>query len=152
MPNGKELVLETLLSFCHFESAPGGSLRDNLGVPPSLGSVVVDGVGGGVLGSDGVEKNHGENCAYSCSDNDDDEEASGFGVESSEDVINGNGPTGSGSEVECTKDGIKKKAAKSLTFSQIQWIGEYFFCSGNNVPRIICQAPPAHANCECGIL
>lgn len=34
MPNGQELVLETLLKFCHFESAPDSKFRDTLGSPP----------------------------------------------------------------------------------------------------------------------
>lgn len=33
MPDGKELVIETLLDFCHFENRPDG--HSNLGVPPS---------------------------------------------------------------------------------------------------------------------
>lgn len=36
MPNGQELVLETLLKFCHFESAPDSEFRDTLGNPPPL--------------------------------------------------------------------------------------------------------------------
>ena len=34
MPNGNELVTETLLKFCHFETAPDISFKDNLGAPP----------------------------------------------------------------------------------------------------------------------
>jgi hypothetical protein len=34
MPDGQELVLETLLNFCHFETK--GGAQDNLGVPPPL--------------------------------------------------------------------------------------------------------------------
>ncbi len=34
MPNGQELVLETLLKFRHFESAPDSDFRDTLGSPP----------------------------------------------------------------------------------------------------------------------
>ena len=36
MPNDEELVLETLLKFRHFESAPDSDFRDNLGCPPPL--------------------------------------------------------------------------------------------------------------------
>lgn len=36
MPNGQELVLETLLKFRHFESAPDSDFRDTLGSPPQL--------------------------------------------------------------------------------------------------------------------
>jgi hypothetical protein len=36
MPDGKELVIETLLNFCHFESRGGGHGHDNLGVPPPV--------------------------------------------------------------------------------------------------------------------
>eukprot|EP00978_Attheya_sp_CCMP212_P003499 scaffold7218_cov52-Attheya_sp.AAC.5 len=34
MPDGKELVLETLLSFCHFETPGESGINTNLGVPP----------------------------------------------------------------------------------------------------------------------
>lgn len=34
MPDGKELVIETLLNFCHFEMRGAG--HDNLGVPPPI--------------------------------------------------------------------------------------------------------------------
>lgn len=36
MPDGKELVLETLLDFCHFETPGENGVHDNLGVPRSL--------------------------------------------------------------------------------------------------------------------
>ena len=35
MPDGKELVLETLLNFCHFEM-PVDAVHENIGVPPPL--------------------------------------------------------------------------------------------------------------------
>lgn len=35
MPDGKELVLETLLNFCHFES-PANDEHEDIGVPPPL--------------------------------------------------------------------------------------------------------------------
>lgn len=34
MPNGEELVIETLLNFCHFEQPFETRAHDNLGVPP----------------------------------------------------------------------------------------------------------------------
>jgi hypothetical protein len=37
MPDGKELVLETLLNFCHFKT-PGDIVHDDIGVPPPLQS------------------------------------------------------------------------------------------------------------------
>ncbi len=145
MPDGKELVLETLLSFCHFESAPAGSFRDNLGVPPlsssleSCSSTPNEGV---------VDNNHVENgdaFVYSGSDcgddNDDDEDDEGVDEEDAElgrqteedfqrriapksSVIRCDGPAGGGEETESPKGGMKKKASKLLTFSQIQWIGK----------------------------
>ena len=36
MPDGKELVLETLLNFCHFEGPSENGGYENLGVPPPL--------------------------------------------------------------------------------------------------------------------
>jgi len=35
MPDGKELVLETLLNFCHFDMPPDGE-HENIGLPPPL--------------------------------------------------------------------------------------------------------------------
>jgi hypothetical protein len=37
MPDGKELVLETLLNFCHFET-PNDIVHDYIGIPPPLQS------------------------------------------------------------------------------------------------------------------
>ena len=146
MPDGKELVLETLLSFCHFESAPAGSFRDNLGVPPLSSSLESCSrtANGGV-----TENNHGENddaFVYSggdCGDDDDDddeddegedEEDAELASETEEDfrrritpkssVIKFDGPAGGGTKKESPKGGTKKKASKLLTFSQIQWIGK----------------------------
>ncbi len=36
MPDGKELVLETLLNFCHFETPGESGVHDSLGIPRSL--------------------------------------------------------------------------------------------------------------------
>ena len=153
MPNGEELVLETLINFCHFESAPGGNFRDNLGVP-LLGSETKAGVRG--VGVEVVDNDHGENRAVSTcrgvddsdddedddygegnddsDDDDDDGDATGLEVEAEDEirrriiakasVINDDGPKKDGAAVEGVKNGIKKKASKLMTFSQIQWIGE----------------------------
>mmetsp|Transcript_7652 Transcript_7652/g.14591 ORF Transcript_7652/g.14591 Transcript_7652/m.14591 type:complete len:1365 (+) Transcript_7652:217-4311(+) len=80
MPNGSELVLETLLKFCHFESAPDSNFRDNLGAPP-------------VLEEEGVEVR----------------------VNGAEDLP--------GEEV-TNENGTKKGKSKTLSYSQIRWIGD----------------------------
>lgn len=38
MPDGKELVLETLIKFCHFASPGASGVHEGLGVPPPLAS------------------------------------------------------------------------------------------------------------------
>lgn len=40
MPDGTELVIETLLNFCHFETRSDG--HDNLGVPPPIDGAALD--------------------------------------------------------------------------------------------------------------
>ena len=35
MPNGEELIIETLLNFCHFEQPSESRTHENLGVPPT---------------------------------------------------------------------------------------------------------------------
>lgn len=102
MPNGKELVLETLLKFCHFESAPDSNFRDNLGAPPMGGTIP----GLPDLGEEGAN-NVGEELN---GDMEGKRAASGEGA----------APTAMPSE-----NGMKKKAPKSLTYSQIRWIGEW---------------------------
>lgn len=96
MPNGQELVLETLLKFCHFESAPDSDFRDTLGSPPQLLPKVSS-------PSSGAMKNGSKS-------NDE--------AENSE----GNGDTGSGTANKKTKS--KRAASKSLTYTQIRWIGD----------------------------
>jgi hypothetical protein len=142
MPDGKELVLETLVSFCHFESAPVGSFRDNLGVPPLSSSLesCSSTTNGGV-----AENNHVENedaflyngCDFGDEDEDDegeDEEDAELRSETEENfrrritpkssVIRCDDPAEGGTEKESPQGGMKKKASKLLTFSQIQWIGK----------------------------
>ena len=97
MPDGKELVLETLLDFCHFESAPDSNFRDNLGAPP-LPQPSADQPPSGDEGdgpSDGPYDR---------------------------DSVASNGPLGNGAPV--TENGMRKKAPRALTYSQIRWIGE----------------------------
>jgi len=83
MPNGQELVLETLLKFCHFESAPDSDFRDTLGSPPQLMPKV-----------------------------------------SSADAGNGDADTSASHTTANRKSIGKKTASKSLTYSQIRWIGD----------------------------
>ena len=156
MPNGEELVLDTLLSFCHFESAtPVGSFRDHLGVPPPPPPPPV-----GTTTTTTTNHHHGVSCAAAaaCSgvdeddiidddnndadeddfDSEEEEEDAVLGDESELDIrrritkasiSNGNGPLAGGGgggdgPDEANKHGMKKKASKTLSFSQIQWIGE----------------------------
>jgi len=113
MPNGKELVLETLLKFCHFESAPDSSFRDNLGAPPLEDKIDNDGENGGSIGEangNGVEVENTDNGAKVSMNG-----GKGGGRK------NGNATTTTSDPCE---NGIKKKTPKSLTFSQIRWIGD----------------------------
>jgi len=121
MPNGKELVLETLLKFCHFEGAPDSDFRDKLGAPP----VLTDGgnrngsVASATLPSVD-ERNNGESLEM---------EIVGKGNKTKV-TMNGEG-TGVGEGGAATtpsavpsENGMKKKAPKTLTYSQIRWIGD----------------------------
>ena len=65
MPDGKELVIETLLDFCHFETRTDG--HEGLGVPPPLG----DESESEVTDDPKVPTNSG---ALDCVDDDEDEE------------------------------------------------------------------------------
>ena len=98
MPNGKELVLETLLKFCHFESAPDSSFRDNLGAPP-MNSLSSEEEGGE---HEGVQKQG--------------EDLEGNNYASEEKLTE--------KPVPLEENGIKKAKSKSLTYSQIRWIGK----------------------------
>lgn len=163
MPNGEELVLDTLLSFCHFESAtPVGSFRDHLGVPPPPPPppVLLRSEEEGTTTTTTTNHHHGVSCAAAaaCSgvdeddiidddnndadeddfDSEEEEEDAVLGDESELDIrrritkasiSNGNGPLAGGGgggdgPDEANKHGMKKKASKTLSFSQIQWIGE----------------------------
>ena len=168
MPNGEELVLDTLLSFCHFESAntPVGSFRDHLGVPPPPPPppVLLRSEEEGTTTTTTTNHHHGVSCAAAaaCSgvdeddiidddNNDADEDDFDSEEEEEEDAVlgdeseldirrritkasisNGNGPLAGGGggggggdgPDEANKHGMKKKASKTLSFSQIQWIGE----------------------------
>lgn len=97
MPDGKELVLETLLDFCHFESAPDSNFRDNLGAPP-LPQPSAD------RPPPGDEGDGPSDGAYD------------------RDSVASNGPLGGGAPV--TENGMRKKAPRALTYSQIRWIGD----------------------------
>ncbi|KAL9179877.1 hypothetical protein ACHAXT_007847 [Thalassiosira profunda] len=105
MPNGKELVLETLLKFCHFESAPDSTFRDNLGAPPLGPAPGVD-----LSRAPGVPDLSGEGERTGSS-------ASGEGMDVD---LNGE-PEG---KQGVSENGMRKKAPKSLTYSQIRWIGD----------------------------
>ena len=104
MPDGRELVLETLLEFCHFESAPDSNFRDNLGAPPlPLPQPSADRPPEGDEG-DADGPSGGGDGAYD------------------RDSVASNGPLGNGAPV--TENGMRKKAPRALTYSQIRWIGE----------------------------
>ena len=111
MPNGEELVLETLLKFCHFETAPDMNFRDNLGAPPKkeAGSDAKDATAtGAIKEEDDVENTQGSN--------DEIKQTSGGGDEGGDDADNEDqGGTEAGS----------KKNQKALTYSQIRWIGMF---------------------------
>ena len=124
MPNGKELVLETLLKFCHFESAPDSSFRDNLGAPPPLPTAEEEEEeqkkkkknGGSSRESDGdAAQDMMMNDSFSSgggeSSNNGKQQQSSSGAST---------PTNGPSE-----NGMKKKSPKSLTYSQIRWIGKF---------------------------
>ena len=97
MPNGQELVLETLLKFNHFESAPDSDFRDTLGSPPQLLPKVSSSSSGVMENGNGV-----------ASINDD-----------GEDNSTGNADTKTASSQE-----TGKKISKALTYNQIRWIGD----------------------------
>lgn len=98
MPNGEELVLETLLKFCHFETAPDMNFRDNLGAPP--------------------KKRRGEN------EDDEKEGEDDGGEEGEEEDDDGVNEGDDNNEDERDSGKIVKKSQKSLTYSQIRWIGD----------------------------
>ena len=125
MPNGKELVLETLLKFCHFESAPDSSFRDNLGAPPPLPTAEEEEEeqkkkknGGSSRESDGdAAQDMMMNDSFSSgggeSSNNGKQQQSSSGAST---PTTNNGPS---------ENGMKKKSPKSLTYSQIRWIGKF---------------------------
>jgi hypothetical protein len=98
MPDGKELVLETLLEFRHFETASDTALKDNLGAPPPLGP--------------------NEDRAASSGNVDDDEHVSAHGTE---------GGTRRGAVDTTVSENSNKRTQKQLKYSQIRWIGEFCF-------------------------
>jgi len=105
MPNGQELVLETLLKFCHFEQAPDSNFRDNLGAPPLNSN---KNGGGNNGGSDtGHDNNNGT------------VEVEDIGKGETKVTMNGGKNGKGGAETNGTK-----KAPKALTYSQIRWIGD----------------------------
>lgn len=106
MPNGEELVLETLLKFCHFETAPDMNFRDNLGAPPKWG----------------------RDDAASSGEKDEDENGEGEGDGDDEGGENEEQNDG-GKDVDYNDNGderASKKSQKSLTYSQIRWIGKLY--------------------------
>ena len=58
MPDGKELVLETLLKFCHFEMPGETGVHENLGVPPPLDDGDMGGDEQNRLEGDAVRPDH----------------------------------------------------------------------------------------------
>ena len=118
MPNGEELVLETLLKFCHFETAPDMNFRDNLGAPPKKegGSEATDDDDAAAARAINEEKEDGENEQET---NDDEGEHTSGGEEEE----GGDG----GDNVDNEDEGGSKKNQKTLTYSQIRWIGKLDF-------------------------
>jgi len=101
MPNGQELVLETLLKFCHFESAPDSDFRDTLGSPPQLLPKVSFSHSSGAMENGSVASNN--------DDGPDD---------------TGNADSTDTNATASSKDKVKKISSKSLTYNQIRWIGD----------------------------
>jgi hypothetical protein len=122
MPNGEELVLETLLKFCHFETAPDMNFRDNLGAPPKNkrgeGDKDQSGEEEKQSGQDhreqnGLEMKHAGNKKQ--------------GQIERRENRGGNGQDGNNGRqgaATSANGGEMKKVQKSLTYSQIRWIGE----------------------------
>ncbi len=98
MPDGKELVLETLLEFRHFEAASDTAFKDNLGAPPLLGP--------------------NEDGAASSGNVDNDEHVCAHDTE---------GRTRRGSVDTTVSENSNKRTQKQLKYSQIRWIGEFYF-------------------------
>jgi hypothetical protein len=120
MPNGKELVLETLLKFCHFETAPDMNFRDNLGAPPKRRR----------YGDGQEEKEMGEQQ----NENDGGKEERGDdkddgGNEEGDDEDDNNGEEGGAA--------VAKTTQKSLTYSQIRWIGK-LLCIWCRLRSVVC--------------
>ena len=125
MANGKELVLETLLKFCHFESAPDSNFRDNLGAPPTMGGEAgKDGQGGEGMGEEG-DSEHGIE-VQTTSGTDSTVVINGEGNKAGGEIGSSGTSTPAKEADEPTENGMKKKAPKSLTYSQIRWIGKIF--------------------------
>jgi hypothetical protein len=112
MPDGRELVLETLLEFRHFESSPDGRFRDWLGVPPPL-SANDDAGGGGGGDGDSASDGGGNDDGGDYEEEGDDAEG---GVA---EIVNRRG------SVTDTLSESGGRANKSLNYSQIRWIGEF---------------------------
>ena len=109
MPDGKELVLETLLDFRHFESAPDSAYRDNLGVPPPLdankaGAASRGGRDGRDLADDSVDYDDHNPVMHRM-----------------------RGERRDSMDTAISESGMNRRAQKSLTYSQVRWIGEYSF-------------------------
>ena len=138
MPNGKELVLETLLKFCHFESAPDSNFRDNLGAPPTMGGEGQD--DGDMMVEEGDSSEHGIKSpkvgieVQSTSGTDSKVVIKEVSTCSNGEGNKAGGESGSSGTSTPAKNadmpsenGMKKKAPKSLTYSQIRWIGKFLF-------------------------
>ncbi len=96
MPNGQELVLETLLKFRHFESAPDSDFRDTLGSPPQLPSF------SGALKNGSKSNDEADKSTRNEGAND----------------------TSTSHTIANRASKVKKAASKSLTYNQIRWIGD----------------------------
>ena len=103
MPDGKELVLETLLKFCHFEMPGETGVHESLGVPPPL---------------DGGDK--GDDEQPNCGEDDDGRHCSDLDDSLNQDSVE-EGVTTEVSAINKKRLGHKPR----WTYSQARWIGEF---------------------------
>lgn len=106
MPNGEELVLETLLKFCHFETAPDMNFRDNLGAPPKSN---MEG-----NNSDKVEEDRVDGTSGELTNNEN-------GGSNESDMTDEDDENNKENKTSRT---VKEKNQKLLPYSQIRWIGD----------------------------
>lgn len=99
MPDGSELVLETLLNFCQFRVPGDGCYHENLGVPPGLDPDEQDDDGAGV---------------------------EGMGEEELDEALGMVGGEEHGDEEEVPKDeqGVEDREESKWSYMKARWVGE----------------------------